>query len=126
MFTSVENEPDDDRVTSIKSDVMRCLDRAGFFEKLDDILSPHDGSRPSDRCYADYRLSEPILRISGFDAADITDIFDVLRSQGGSCDCEILYNVAELNRLKAQYWREQARTLRDRTKHVPHSRSHQG
>lgn len=30
--------------------------------------------------------------------------FHVFMSMGGYCDCEILFNVAESSRLKAEYW----------------------
>ena len=35
---------------------------------------------------------------------DVDDILAVLTSRGACCDCEVLYNVAEESRLKAQYW----------------------
>jgi Protein of unknown function (DUF2695) len=47
------------------------------------------------------KLSESVLRTAGFDSEEMADIFDVLRSKGGCCDCEILYNVAESSRLKS-------------------------
>lgn len=79
---------------------MKCLDRSLFFEKLDDVLCPKDCSEVRQGCGSDYKLSESILLASGFDASDLVDIFDVLRGQGGFCDCEILYNVAESSRLR--------------------------
>lgn len=39
------------------------------------------------------------------DSEEIEDILAVMRFHGGSCDCEILYNVAEESRLKAKYWK---------------------
>ena len=47
------------------------------------------GSQPNE-CGGDYKLSEAILREAGYDSAALEDIFDVLRAQGGCCDCEIL------------------------------------
>jgi len=38
---------------------------------------------------------QPFWREAGYDTAALEDIFDVLGAQGGCCDCEILYNVAE-------------------------------
>jgi hypothetical protein len=117
----VESDPDDDLIASITPDVMGCLQRSKFFEKLDDILSPSDGSQPLDSCLGNYKLSESVLRASGFDSLDLTDIFDVLKSQGGFCDCEILYNAAESSRLKANYWRSRARGVGTQVKHTPPS-----
>ena len=110
---------DDDFVASITPDVMKCLDRSLFFEKLDDVLCPKDCSEVRQGCGSDYKLSESILLASGFDASDLVDIFDVLRGQGGFCDCEILYNVAESSRLKAEYWRDQAHGQDGQARHRP-------
>lgn len=99
MFTRVEAGPDHALVASITPDVMKCLGRSGFFERLDDLPCPKDGSRPREGCCGDSKLSESILRASGFDSSDLTDIVNVLRSQGGCWDCEILYKVAESSRL---------------------------
>ena len=56
----------------------------------------------------DHKLSEDILREAGYDPEALQDILDVLRSQGGCCDCEILYNVADTSRLKTNYWSTRA------------------
>jgi Protein of unknown function (DUF2695) len=53
---------------------------------------------------------------------DLDDIFAVLQSKGGFCDCEVLYNVAETSRLKAKYWRSQVAGETEKTPHTPHSR----
>ncbi|HEX4663043.1 MAG TPA: DUF2695 domain-containing protein [Terriglobales bacterium] len=104
----MEVGPDDDLVSSITPDVMKCLDRVGFFGKLDELLCPQVSSSPREGCGGDYKLSESILTAANFKTPDLLDIFSVLRSQGGCCDCEILYNVAESSRLKAEYWRARA------------------
>jgi hypothetical protein len=97
---------------------MTCLERSGFFRKLDDLLCPENHSQPHADCSADDQLSKSILQGAGFDTPELTDIFSVLRSQGGCCDCEILYNVAESNRLKADYWRNRAKGLNAVAKHI--------
>ena len=117
MFTGMEAGPGDDLITSITPDVMKSLDRSGFFQKLDDLLCPKDASLLRESCSGDYRLSESVLREAGFDSEELADIFGVLRSQGGCCDCEILYNVTESNRLKAEYWRHRARGVDVGTTH---------
>jgi hypothetical protein len=108
MLAGVEPDSDDELIASIAPDVMKCLERAGFFEKLDDLLSPQDHSMPLQKCDGSHKISETILLSSGFKRADLEDIFAVLHSKGGCCDCEVLYNVAETSRLKAQYWRRRA------------------
>jgi hypothetical protein len=44
-------------------------------------------------------------------------MFAVLRAQGACCDCEVLYNVAESSRLKAEYWKRQAHGTEAKPKH---------
>ena len=100
-----------DLISSITPDVMKSLTRSHFFERLDNLLCPKEGSSPRE-CNGDYEVSEPILRDAGYKPEAVREIFDVLRSQGGCCDCEILYNVAESSRLKANYWRSRAHTPR--------------
>ena len=111
---------DDDLISSIALDVMKCLGRSGFFGKLDAILSPEDNSSPRKDCDGTYTLSEPILLASGFKPEDLNDIFAVLASKGGCCDCEVLYNVAETSRLKAKYWRSRASGEVPPTSHTSH------
>ena len=107
---------DDELISSIAPDVMQCLGRYKFFEKLDDLLSPEGGLTPAPSCDGTFQLSESILK-AGFDHAELADIFAVLQYKGGFCDCEILYNVAETSRLKASYWRSQAAGQDARTPH---------
>jgi len=112
----MEELPDSEFVASITLDVMRCLDHSGFFEKLDDLLCPKDDSHIPESCSGDCKLSESILRVSGFEESDFADVFDVLRAKGGFCDCEILYNASESNRLKSKYWQARARGIDPHTR----------
>jgi Protein of unknown function (DUF2695) len=88
-------EPDKELVDSIAPYVMKKLTSVGFFEKLDDRLCPSENDARSEHCQGSYETSEPLLRSLGFDDEELTDIFQVLQSKGGFCDCEILYNVVE-------------------------------
>jgi hypothetical protein len=97
---------------------MRCLVRSGFFEKLDDLLCPKENLHPHQSCVGDFRLSESVLLASEFKRSDLDDIFGVLSSKGGGCDCEILYNVAETSRLKSEYWRSRAEGLENPIRHL--------
>ena len=96
-----------EQIASITPDVMTCLGNLGFFEKLDNLFCPTDTSRESQRCGGNYEVSKSILTSQGFSEADIEDVCAVLAAQGGCCDCEVLYNVAETSRLKTEYWRAQ-------------------
>ena len=52
-----------------------------------------------------------------FDSDDLKDMFAVMRAEGACCDCEVLYNVAESSRLKAEYWKHQAHGTEAKPKH---------
>jgi hypothetical protein len=62
-------------VSSIAPEVMTCLTRSGYFEKLDDLLSPEDASRAPQSCEKTFKLSVSILLASGFQRGDLDDIF---------------------------------------------------
>lgn len=99
---------EDEFADSIASDVMKVLADRGFFRKLDDMLCPAFEPDRTEDCRGKYEISDALLRSLGFDQEELKDIFQVLRSRGGFCDCEILYDVSEENRLKAKYWRARA------------------
>ena len=107
MVTPMDDATDSDLISSITADVMTCLRRSQFFERLDDLLCPNAGGEAREVCAGDYTLAKRVLQAGSFDLADWDDIFNVLRTQGACCHCEILYNVAESSRLKAQYWTSQ-------------------
>ncbi|HYM05742.1 MAG TPA: DUF2695 domain-containing protein [Terriglobales bacterium] len=111
--------PDEDFVAAVATDIMKCLVGARFFEKLDDRLCPAEKSTAREHCSGNYTISDGILRSQGFDDTDINEIFAVLRTKGACCDCEILYNVVESSRLKAEYWRARATGEVTRTSHNP-------
>jgi Protein of unknown function (DUF2695) len=99
---------DDDYVASVAPYVLNSLANCKFFEELDEHLCPADASKSREGCRGDYGISEAILKFHGFNEEDLADIFEVLTSRGGFCDCEILYNAAGDNRLKSEYWRARA------------------
>jgi len=108
------NAPDEPEMSdqkfleSIAPDVIKCLNRIGFFEKLDDRLCPSTAESTAEKCNGDFRISESILLSNKFPEQDLSDVFGALHSRGACCDCEVLYNVADSNRLKAIYWRARA------------------
>jgi hypothetical protein len=42
--------------------------------------------------------------MKGFYESEYFDVFSVLMSKGGYCDCEILYNVADGSEFARRYW----------------------
>lgn len=99
---------DKELIAEITPYVMGYLERLNFFEKLDDVLSPVNSTTQAGTCNGSYESSESILLAAGCKKSDLSDVFAVLRSKGGCCDCEILYNVVESSRLKSKYWRGKA------------------
>jgi Protein of unknown function (DUF2695) len=104
-------EGDEEFIASITPDVMRALTASGLFIALDNLFCPTEKSLAAAVCHGhgDYRNAKRLLLSHGFAESDFSDIFGVLASRGGYCDCEILYNAAESSRLKAEYWQAQAR-----------------
>ena len=100
--------PDEELISSIKSDVMKYLCGVGFFEALDDAYCPADATRIREVCTGDFRCSKAILASCGVPESDFFDVFHVLMSEGGFCDCEILRNASAPSRLQAEYWRARA------------------
>ena len=106
------SESNNELVDSIAPYVMKKLASVRFFEKLDEKLCPSENETASpDHCRGAYEISEPLLRSLGFDEEESNEIFQVVQSKGGFCDCEILYNVVETSRLKATYWKARAAGL---------------
>ena len=97
--------PDEEFIASIAPDVLGYLLSVRFFDALDDMLCPANKEIARVTCSGDFKNSKSALRLRGVDEADLSDVFHVLMSKGGFCDCEILYNVGENSRLRAEYWR---------------------
>lgn len=115
MPNKVKFELADELVEAIAPDILRCLRRDEFFVKLDTLLCPENKKARPKKCMGDFALSQQVLKACGYDSLERTEIVAVLKSRGGCCDCEVLYNVAEKSRLKAKYWRTQFRSLRTRS-----------
>lgn len=98
----------DDFIANITQDVLKVLAGKRFFETLDAQLCPVETSALRVVCDGTYAVSTAILSRLGFELQDTEEILQVLKSRGGCCDCEILFNVAEESRLKAEYWLRRA------------------
>ena len=96
----------DDRefLQSISKDVMAVLANHRYFERLDDLFSPQDGSEAV-KCGHGFEHTHSILVQLGFDEQDREEVLGVLGVHGGCCDCEVLYNVAPVSRLREKYWK---------------------
>jgi hypothetical protein len=67
MFARMEPDADDELISSITPDVMTCLGRSSYFERLDELLSPEDSSAPNEKCDGSFRLSETMLLACRFE-----------------------------------------------------------
>jgi hypothetical protein len=103
--------PDEAMIEDITPAVMSCVTASGFFEALDEAFCPRVPSESAVQCHGDFRLSKQLLSAHGFKPDEFSDVLHVLMSQGGYCDCEILYNVAEQSRLRSEYWKARASGL---------------
>lgn len=88
--------------------VMKHLEECKFFESLDAMFAPVDPTLQPRKCANSFAASTEILKASGLEDDYIEDVFEVLRSRGGFCDCEVLYNAAPESNLRAAYWKRHA------------------
>lgn len=105
--------PDEKLMKSIASDVLVAVERAGAIAALDDLMAPESDTHAPEPCHGDFRLLKKVLVEKGFgkrgEIDEISDICHVMMSRGGYCDCEVLYNVVETNRLKSRYWKQRVK-----------------
>lgn len=97
-------DSDSDFVANITPDVLRVLHEMKFFQKLDDLFVPDASSCSRAKCSDDFTHTIAILTAAEMSNEDVADILSVLNASGACCDCEVLYNVCEESRLKAEYW----------------------
>ena len=104
-------DADAEFLNDIAPNVLSTLEKGHFFERLDDRFCPADPSADRVKCGHSFAHSENILRDLGMSSDDMDDVLAVLKSRGGCCDCEVLYNVVEESRLKDRYWKARASGL---------------
>lgn len=68
------------------SDLLNLLFQRMFFYRLNEKLSAFE-------CDHTLRLSEQILTQMQFNRGKMNEILEVLKKNGGHCDCEIIYKV---------------------------------
>lgn len=113
---------DDEFAKSIAPWVLEVLTKFRFFELLDDRLCPPDSSQAPAKCHHSFAVSREILRALEMDSEAIADALAVLSARGAYCDCEVLYNVAEESRLKANYWKQRTSEIERDRRHHPDPR----
>ena len=111
MEGDFDNEDPNEEVSveEIAPYVIGSLRREGFFEKLESMVFP-TGVIDNKVCDGTYAISIRILTESGFDEEDQLDLLAVAQSMGGFCDCEIVLNVDEDSKVRADYWRGEQST----------------
>ncbi len=91
---------DEETIESIKSDVLGIIEKkTDFIEQLDFQFSGQNY-----KCYGDFSHSKKILTNLTFTDEEQFDIFHVFMSEGGYCDCEILYNIFKNTNYSKKYW----------------------
>lgn len=103
--------PDEELINEITPDVMKCVDGSGFIQGLDEAFCPTDPSLSPAKCHGDFRLAKELLPKFRFTPDEFSDVLHVLMAQGGYCDCEILYNIADESRFREKYWKARAHAL---------------
>lgn len=103
--------PDEELINEITPDVMKCVEGSGFIKGLDEAFCPPDPSLSPAKCYGDFRVAKELFPKFRFTPDEFSDVLHVLMAQGGYCDCEILYNVAEESRFREKYWKARANAL---------------
>jgi len=99
-------------ISDITPDVMGVLNRQFFFERLEKEIFP-TGIVDSSTCRHDYIVTTKLLSQLGHDADAIEDVIDVMRANGGFCDCEIVLNTAPESRIREKYWKDEHARLVD-------------
>jgi len=91
---------DEETIKDIKDMILTILrDKVHFVSRLDkEFISQ------SVKCFGDFRHSKKILTDLGFSDDEQFDVFHVLMSEGGFCDCELLYNVFRESEYSKKYW----------------------
>jgi hypothetical protein len=107
MSEDQAEESFDEFIESITEDVLRVLSSQGFFCKIEGRVWP-DGPDGRKVCDGSFANAVDIATADGHSLEDQDDIFHVMRSRGGFCDCEIVLNVAPESAVRERYWKKKA------------------
>ena len=100
---------DQDLLRDITPGVMSSLKKSRFFTRLEDVVFPNS-PKPHTLCDHSFSFSSVLLAEDGHDERAQEDVFAVMRSLGGFCDCEIIWNVAPDSPAREAYWMARAQT----------------
>jgi Protein of unknown function (DUF2695) len=98
---------DEALLSDIAPNIMAVLIRDKFFTRLEARVFP-DSPDPRNLCDHSFSNASVLLAEDGHDEDAQEDVFAVMRSRGGFCDCEIIWNVAEGSPVTENYWRTRA------------------
>ena len=110
MSNEAENDFDS-IIRDITPDIMKNLEKKGFFDELEELVF-NSGEDGLVSCNHDFAHSTALLVKARYTEEDRRDIFAVMKSRGGFCDCEILYNTLEESLPKERYWKARAAELK--------------
>jgi Protein of unknown function (DUF2695) len=108
MSTS-DDEEFESFIEDITPDVFASLQRENFFTSLEARIFP-EGSTDRNECDGSFSAATALLTDLGHDEDAREDVFDVMRSKGGFCDCEIILNAAPESAARATYWKKKSHT----------------
>jgi hypothetical protein len=114
---TTDPEAENEIANSIAPDVLGVLEITRFFERLDERFYSLKDAKVLEQCTGTHEVSVQILQNMQMDADEIRDVLEVLKSRGGCCDCEVLYNVANESNFRSDYWKARARGENPRTPH---------
>jgi len=106
-----EDRDESDLIGSISDNVIQSLDNRDLFDRLERMVWP-DGPDGQKVCDHTFRHLQTLMDADNFPERDYReDVFDVMRSRGGFCDCEIMLNVAPNCEFRERYWKQRTAEL---------------
>jgi hypothetical protein len=91
---------DEETVESIKETILDVIQtKTTFIKQLDSLFTEEKAV-----CFGDFRHAKQVLSDLSFTTDEQFDIFHVFMSEGGYCDCEILYNTFKETEYSKKYW----------------------
>ena len=96
---------DPETIESIKEIILGIIkNKTPFINELDSRFMTGNTV-----CHGDFRYAKEILSQLNFTPEEQFDIFHVFMSEGGYCDCEILYNIFHETEYAKQYWKNKSK-----------------
>jgi hypothetical protein len=102
---------DEEYIAGVEPFIVKALEKIEFFKKLDNQMLPLNPFKKAKKCQGDFTLTKSILIKNNFKENEIFDICHMLMSKGGYCDCEVLYNVADVSKFRKKYWKKRLKEI---------------